>query len=191
MSTAEAIEPRRWTVEEFLAWQSEMDERYELVDGSPVKMMSPTLIRHDRIIMNLTVEIAPRLRGGPCEPFSGDNGIETIPGQIRRPDFGIDCGQTDDDSYLRSAPTLVAEVFSPSTKRFDLAAKLPEYQSVEGMKHILYIDPHKVEIAHWWRDVSEAWRVSWHMRMDDRVDLKTFSVTISVDALYRGIRLDD
>ena len=191
MSIAEAIEPHRWTVAEFLAWQAEMDERYELVDGFPVKMMSPTLIRHDRVIMNLTVEIAPKLRGGPCEPFSGDNAIETLPGQIRRPDFGIDCGRTDDDSYLRSAPTLVVEVFSPSTRRFDLAAKLPEYQSITGLRHILYIDPHKVEVAHWSRDVDGGWRLASHVSIDDRIELEAFDASIDIVSLYRGIRLDD
>jgi hypothetical protein len=27
--------PRRWTVEEFFAWQEGQSERYELVDGFP------------------------------------------------------------------------------------------------------------------------------------------------------------
>ncbi len=32
--------PRRWTVEEFFAWQETQPERYELVDGFPIRMMA-------------------------------------------------------------------------------------------------------------------------------------------------------
>jgi Uma2 family endonuclease len=31
---------RRWTVEEFFAWQERQPERYELVDGFPIRMMA-------------------------------------------------------------------------------------------------------------------------------------------------------
>lgn len=191
MSLARVDTQRRWTIEEFLAWQAEVDERYELVDGFPVRMMSPTMVRHDRVVMNLTGEVLAKLRSGPCEPFSGEGGIETFPGQIRRPDFGIDCGETDDDSYLRSNPTLVAEVFSPSTRRFDLAAKLPEYQFVRTVRHILYIDPSRVDIAHWSRDANGSWQLKQHTSVEDRIALSAFDIFLDVAALYRGIRLED
>src|SRR5215831_4868321 len=32
--------PRKWTIEEFFAWQERQPQRYELVDGFPTRMMA-------------------------------------------------------------------------------------------------------------------------------------------------------
>ena len=40
-------QPRRMTPEEFYAWQQPMNEKYELVDGCPAKMMTGASRRHD------------------------------------------------------------------------------------------------------------------------------------------------
>ena len=48
--------PRRWTVEEFFAWQERQPERYELVDGIPVRMMAGGKNVHDDIVVNVLAE---------------------------------------------------------------------------------------------------------------------------------------
>ncbi|EAU41827.1 hypothetical protein FP2506_15379 [Fulvimarina pelagi HTCC2506] len=80
-----------WTKEQFFAWQQDQEERYELVDGFPLKMMTGASNRHDAIVINIIGELRNRLRDKPCSPFSADGAVETYPGQIRRPDAGIDC----------------------------------------------------------------------------------------------------
>ncbi len=44
---------RPWTTDEFFAWQETQPERYELVDGHPLKMMAGALNVHDDIVVNL------------------------------------------------------------------------------------------------------------------------------------------
>ena len=78
--------PRRWTVEEFFAWQEGQSERYELVDGFPMRMMAGAKNVHDDIVVNMLAELRNQLRGGGCRPFTSDGSVETKPGQIRRPD---------------------------------------------------------------------------------------------------------
>ena len=78
--------PRQWTIEEFFAWQEKQPERYELVDGFPVRMMAGAKNVHDDIVVNVLAELRNQLRGTACRPFTGDGSIETKPGQIRRPD---------------------------------------------------------------------------------------------------------
>src|SRR6202041_1457742 len=107
---------RRWTVDEFFDWQARQPERYELVDGFPIRMMAGARNVHDDIVVNLLAELRTQLRGSGCRPFTGDGSIETIPGQIRRPDVGVDCGQRDPAGLKAALPRMVAEVLSPTTR---------------------------------------------------------------------------
>ena len=54
MSGASARSDARMTVDDFLAWRADLsdDGRYELVGGQPVRLMSPTNIRHAEIQAN-------------------------------------------------------------------------------------------------------------------------------------------
>jgi Uma2 family endonuclease len=115
---------RTWTVEEFFAWQEGQPDRYELVDGYPLKMMAGAKNVHDDIVVNLVGELRQQLRGAGCRPFTGDGSVETRPGQIRRPDVGVDCGQHDPNAMKAALPRLVIEVLSPSTRDFDSFRKV-------------------------------------------------------------------
>jgi Uma2 family endonuclease len=111
--------PRRWTSAEFFAWQETQPERYELVDGFPVRMMAGARNVHDDIVVNILAELRNQLRGSACRPFTGDGSIETKPGQIRRPDIGVDCGPRDPNATKAASPRILAEVLSPTTRDFD------------------------------------------------------------------------
>ena len=52
---------RLMTVEEFLVWQTEQDQLYELVDGLPLAMAGAKL-RHDRVTANAIRNIGNQLR---------------------------------------------------------------------------------------------------------------------------------
>ena len=75
----------RITPEQFFAWISGQEERYELVDGEVV-MMAGAGRRHDRIVVNLTTAIHSQIRGGPCQTFTGDTYVAT--NASTRPDAG-------------------------------------------------------------------------------------------------------
>ncbi|AWN47860.1 hypothetical protein DK419_17305 [Methylobacterium terrae] len=100
--------PRRWSVQEFFAWQERQDERYELVGGVPVRPMAGARNVHDDVVVNLVAEFRTRLRGKPCRPFTGDGSVETLPGQIRRPDLGVDGGTRGPNGLTAAEPRRVA-----------------------------------------------------------------------------------
>src|ERR1700757_727069 len=57
--------------EEFFAWVSGQEGRYELVEGEVV-MMAGAGRRHDAIVVNLIAAIRPQPRSGPCHTFTDD-----------------------------------------------------------------------------------------------------------------------
>ncbi len=105
-----------WTIDRFFAWQAGQTDRYELVGGFPVRMMAGARNVHDDIVVNLLAELRGQLRGTGCRPFTGDGSVETLPGQIRRPDVGVDCGIRDPNALKAALPRLVIEVLSPTTR---------------------------------------------------------------------------
>src|SRR5580658_6183135 len=132
---------RPWTVDEFFAWQEGQAERYELVNGRPLRMMAGAKNVHDDIVVNLVGELREQLRGSGCRPFTGNGSVETRPGQIRRPDVGVDCGQRDPNGAIAALPKAVVEVLSPSTLDFDSFGKLEEYKSVASVDYVVLVEP--------------------------------------------------
>ena len=76
---------RQWTLDEFFAWQEGQPDRYELVNGFPLKMMAGAKNVHDIIVVNILAELRALLRGSGCRPFTGDGAVETYPGQVDGP----------------------------------------------------------------------------------------------------------
>nr|WP_255699737.1 Uma2 family endonuclease [Jiella avicenniae] len=129
-----------------MVWQEGRPGRYEFVGGQPVKMMTGATARHDTIVLNVLAELRQRLKGNPCKAFTADYCVRTRHDQIRRPDAGVDCGRRDPNDLVASQPVLVVEVFSPSTRDFDRAAKLVEYKAVPSIRTILYVEPNRPEV---------------------------------------------
>ena len=166
--------PRRWTVAEFF-------------DGFPVLLMACAKTVHDDIVVNLLVQLANQLRGSGCRPFTGDGSVETLPGRIRRPDAGVDCGRRDPEGYAAAEPRLVAEVLSPSTRDVDAFEKLDEYKRVESLAYILLVEPNAPEAALWARDADHTWRRRDIKGLGEAVDLPEIGATLALADLYDGV----
>ena len=182
-----ALKP--WTLVEFFAWQERQEDRYELVGGQPSKMMAGASNRHDRIVLNLLLSLGNRLRGSHCIPFTGDGAVVTRPGQIRRPDAGVDCGHRDPDGYTAADPKLIVEVLSPSTRDFDTFEKLEEYKALGGLDHILYVEPNRAEAAFWSRRDGGGWARERIEGIDAVAEMPKLGISLPLAEIYDGIEL--
>ncbi len=178
---------RPWTVDAFFAWQERQSDRYELVGGQPLKMMAGARNVHDDIVVNLLSALRTQLRGEPCRPFTGDGSVETLPGQIRRPDLGIDCGRRDPNGLKAADPRLVVEVLSPGTRDFDTFEKLGEYKTVETLDHIVFVDPDAPQVVHWARDRERNWERRRIEGLDETLDLPDLGVSLAFREIYDGV----
>ena len=70
-------EDRRFTAEEFVVWNLEQSERYELIAGRPVRMMTGARRAHRQCVANISFELTSQLRGGPCVPTTHDAAVKT------------------------------------------------------------------------------------------------------------------
>jgi Uma2 family endonuclease len=178
---------RRWTVEEFFAWQEGQAERYELVDGFPTRMMAGARNVHDDIVVNVLAELRNQLRGRECRPFTGDGAIETKPGQIRRPDIGVDCGRRDPDATRAALPRVVVEVLSPTTRDFATIDKLEEYKKVDSLERILVIEPNAPEVIVWTRGEGGTWQKTVCRGLSQAIEMPEIGVALPLKEIYDGV----
>jgi Uma2 family endonuclease len=178
---------RRWQPEEFFAWQERQPERYELVDGFPVRMMAGAKNVHDDIVVNVLTELRNQLRGSGCRPFTSDGSVETKPGQIRRADVGVDGGRRDPNATKATSPRVVAEVLSPTTRDFDTIGKLEEYKLVESLECIVVIEPNAPEVIVWARADDRSWRKAIRQGLDQEIDIPEIGVTLPLKEIYDGV----
>ncbi|MEN3794178.1 Uma2 family endonuclease [Fulvimarina sp. MAC3] len=190
MSSLRDFEP--WTKEQFFAWQQGQSERYELVGGFPLKMMTGVSRRHDRMVVKIIVALERRLSGSPCETFTADGSVETLPNQVRRPDVGIDCGPTGPEDFKAKSPTVVFEVLSPTTRDFDRIRKLEKYKHVPTMRHIVIVEPKFVGVIHVSRtSEDEAWQTEITNEMDRVLALTGAGIELPLSEIYAGAELSD
>ncbi len=198
-----ARKQRKWTVDEFFAWNEFQEEKFELVDGVPVlkRMPVPVMLpgasapimmtgagrRHNKASGNLFQLIADQLRGGPCNAFVNDAAVKTSLNQIRFPDLVVDCGTPLDDGFIFENPRLVAEILSPSTRSFDLAEKITEYWRIATIAHILIVDPAKLRVQLHARHGGEAPTVRVFSNAEDTIDIPDLKITLKLADLFEGL----
>lgn len=175
------------TPEQFFAWVSGKEERYELVDGEVV-MMAGAGRRHDRIVVNLTTAIHSQIRGGPPQTFTGDIYVATSSSTRRMPDLGVDCGNPDGDALMADKPALVVEVLSPTTAVFDVTVKLAEYQSLPSLNYILFVDTDSPNVHLYSRDDGGPWKDDVVLKgLEALVDLAKLNARLELQEIYSGL----
>lgn len=192
---------RRMSVEQFLDWCETQEDRYELIAGRPVLkdtvppedrrpgLMAGAKRRHDRVVVNAITALEPQLRDGPCSTFTGGIGVRTAIDQVHRPDVGVECAGDDMEGQDAADARLAIEVLSPSTRRFDYAGKLTEYQRLETLRYIVLVNPRAVAVSFSRRDEG-GWVTE---EIEDRgatLDLPEIGARLAVADLYRGVTLD-
>jgi Uma2 family endonuclease len=198
-----AQKQRKWTVEEFFAWNEHQEEKYELIDGIPMLKRHPVPVllsgatvpvmmtgasrRHNMASGNLFRLVGNQLRNSPCKAFANDAAVKTGPAQIRFPDLVVDCGTTIDDGFIFEHPRLVAEVLSPSTRMFDLAGKITEYWQIASIAHVLIVDPEKLRVQLHTRHPGETPTVRIFSSSDDMFEIPEIGVTLTLADIFDGL----
>jgi Uma2 family endonuclease len=174
---------KRWTVEEFLAWDDGTDRRYELVDGR-IMAMAPPSEAHAAIVANLGGELRSRLRP-PCRVL-GEFGVR-LPDRgdsFYQFDLAVTCAPADPGRRYIAEPELIVEVLSPSTMLHDRGRKLDHYRELPSLKEILLVASEERRVQHWRRD-GTRWVVD-DLIGDADLRLTTVPDPIPLAAIYEG-----
>jgi Uma2 family endonuclease len=83
-------------------------------------------------------------------------------------------------------PAIIVEVMSESTKNYDVAGKLPCYQQISSVQHIVYIEQDRVEVAVYSpTNKANEWLMQKYYTLEDEITL--LNKTFSIKDFYRNI----
>ena len=128
--------------------QYRIEYHYKQIVGT----MSYAATNHERIVRNLISLFDTNLEEEYFEVFGSNRPIYAVEcGNIYEPDVHVIEGVLDEYRYDKTKtaslnPVVLVEVFSPSTKNFDLGIKLDCYKMIPTLNHIIYIEPDKVHV---------------------------------------------
>ena len=171
------------TADAFLDWIETQSERYELVDGYPVKMMTGAREGHNIVASNILVALVPVAKARKCRTTAKDTAVRTGPTALRCPDI-VDCGPPNPLAKEASRPALVVEVSSPTTLTTDATDKLEEYQRHEEIRVIMLIEPDVVSIKVYRRDNSGGWAIEKYGNLDEVIDLPEIGARLPLADIY-------
>ncbi len=160
MSPADPASRTAVSLEDYLAAERVADAKHELWAGE-VFAMAGASFAHNQIVGNLVGELRQRLRGRPCDVLPSDLKVfvPSKPGVVY-PDVTVVCGDArfrDDERDVLVNPTLVVEVLSESTERFDRGEKSAGYRSVESVRQIVLVSQHEPRVEVYTRAAAGRW----------------------------------
>ena len=174
----------RLAADAFLDWIERKDERYELVEGSPVRMMAGARQSHNVATSNIVVALAPSAKAKGCRTTSSDTAVKTGSFDVRYPDVVIDCGPADPSAKAATKPTVIVEVSSPGTLAVDLTDKRDEDQAHDDIQVIMLVEPDVIFVKVYRRDMHGLWNVEKYDGLDQTVALPEVDASISLRDIY-------
>ncbi len=137
-----ALPKTKLTPAEYLEIERKAAFRSEFYDGEMFAMAGASR-EHNAVKSNLEGELFLRFKGSPCHTTSSDQRILVAPsGLYTYPDIAIICGEDEYAIHDRDTlvnPTIIVEVLSDSTEKYDRTTKLSMYQKIESLKEYIMV----------------------------------------------------
>ncbi len=141
------VKKEQYTFADCLTWDE--GERVEIIDGEAF-LMAPPSSRHQEIAFEIGRQLGNFLEGKKCRVYPAPFGVRLFerdgeqPQDVDtmvEPDISVVCDKSKIDEHgCKGAPDFIAEILSPSTRRYDRLVKLNLYQKA-GVREYWIVDP--------------------------------------------------
>lgn len=181
---------KRITVQQYLAHDRAAPSKSEFYDGE-IFAMSGGSAMHSLIATNFAGVARERLKDKPCLAFNSDLRIKIEPSRLYTyPDASIVCGELefhDDVKDTVTNPTVLVEVLSETTERYDRGFKSSQYRRIESLRELILISQDEVKVERFIRGEGGDWLFRESIDLADTLELASIGITIPVAEIYRGV----
>ena len=185
----------RYTIEEYLAKERDALDRHEYHDGE-ILAMSGGIVKHSRVGTNAIVALGAALRGKPCQPYGPDLRVSIQ--QSRRyvyPDVTVICGDPildpkDDRGETIINPTVIVEVLSPSSERYDRTEKFDHYWQIPTLQEYVLISQTSARVESYVRRGAGPWLFNTFAGKDQVAQFASIEVNIPLAEIYSGVSFE-
>ncbi|MEM6528321.1 MAG: Uma2 family endonuclease [Chloroflexota bacterium] len=184
----------RMTVDEYIALERRsVDIKHEYIHGHVVAMVGASE-EHNTININTSSSIHQQLKGRSCRPYSTDMRVRVTPQMYTYPDIIVVCGDpqfADDQFDTLLNPTLIIEILSPSTERYDRGRKFAYYREIDTFREYVLIAQDEPRIQRYLRhEDGEQWLFTEAAGLDATLVLTSIDCTLALSDVYDRIDFD-
>jgi Uma2 family endonuclease len=188
-----ALPNRAISPDDYLKMERESQIKHEYFAGE-VFAMAGASPNHNIITASANRHVGNQLAQRPCIVFSSDQKVKTATGLYTYPDVTVVCGKPiydDKHADILTNPTLIVEVLSPTTEKYDRGKKFEHYRSLPSFQEYMLIaqDAYWVEVFS--RQENGEWLYQSAIGADSMIALRTFGITLSLAELYQKIDFPD
>jgi len=176
--------------EQYLEIERFSETRHEFLDGV-VYAMAGESPDHSTIYYNLSGITHAQLSSKPCRGFSPNMKVRAgIGGLYAYPDLMIVGGEAkfhDEHGDVLLNPTVIFEVLSPSTEKYDRGEKSRRYRTeIESLQDYVLVSQDQFRVEHHHREADGAWSQTEAIGRDGAVALKSIDCMIPLTEVYRN-----
>jgi len=165
--------------QEYLASEQVAETKREYINGQ-IHAMAGAGYNHNCISANLLGEFRQHLKGTPCATFMA--GLKVKLGRdYVYPDVLVDCSAMHGDALFSTAPKLIVEVLSRTTRKTDTTTKLMRYINLPSLEEYALVEADIVCVQVLRR--SQHWRPDYYF-LGDQVTFDAIGLTLAVEAIY-------
>ena len=179
--------------EEYLRLERQAEYKSEYLNGE-IFAMSGASREHNLLTVNIGRELSQQLRSRPCEAYMSDMRVKVRSvGLYTYPDVIVVCGEPQFEDHEVDTllnPTLLIEVLSPFTERYDRIAKTSYYRTIDSLAEHLLVAQHEIRLEQYTKQPDERWALSEYTSLDTLVQLPSIDCSLKLSDVYDKISFD-
>jgi Uma2 family endonuclease len=179
--------------EEYLRLERQAEYKSEYLNGE-IFAMTGASRKHNLIAVNIATSLNQQLRGKQCEVYASDMRVKVkASGLYTYPDVAVVCSEPKfEDKFVDTFlnPTLLVEVLSQSTERYDRIAKSSYYRTLDSLAEHLLVAQDEVRLEQYVKQANGQWLLFEYTLLDGSVELQSISCTLSMRDVYDKVSLN-
>ncbi|MDQ2747159.1 MAG: Uma2 family endonuclease [Acidobacteriota bacterium] len=178
------------TLDEYLEFDYNAEGRYEYFDGEIVEMSGGSP-EHSLLGSRLSRLLGNQLDSKGCLVYSSEVKIK-VPTMLpyRYGDISALCGKPIYELFgkqkLLTNPSLIIEVLSPSTEKYDRISKLKAYKLIQSLREYMLVWQDKKFIMLFTKHNEKFWFQSEYVE-GETLKLESLECELKVNEIYQGI----
>ncbi|NTW49895.1 MAG: Uma2 family endonuclease [Chlorobiales bacterium] len=173
--------------EAYLELERKADFKSEYFNGETFAL-SGASEKHVTITINIGAELRQQFKKRPCKVYSSDMRVKVSPtGLYTYPDMVAVCGEPKFEDNVQDTllnPTVIFEVLSESTERYDRGKKFEHYRQIESLKEYILVAQDRLSVEQFVRQPNGKWLLSEAHRKDETIDLLSVQAKLSLEEIY-------
>lgn len=176
-----------YTVPEYFLLEEAGEIRHEFINGNLIEMSGASR-EHYFVCQNILLALLSIVKHLGYKVYMENMKVKIQDeNQFYYPDIFITKEkETDDNRYVQSAPELIIEVLSETTRTKDMVDKFIQYRKINTLSYYLLVEPQKcLALCHSKNEQGE-WDMTSYTKPDEIIQLPLLNISLPLHDIYNS-----